>query len=167
MCYYILKANGKVLCRSTVQPLLKDEWLSEVEKQQRLDFEKSISKIYSDFDESLIHEAENDEMEEPLFSSDVDNAPDEPTDTVAGPDEFAGAEIYLPHYDRHEIAKVLGRKQNLDGNFVGRKHCIPLLDSHTFVVEFPDGDQQEVAYNVIAEHLFSQVDSDGNQYRLF
>ena len=36
-----------------------------------------------------------------------------------------------------------------------------------FVIEFPDGDQKDIAYNIIAEHLYSQTDSEGNQYRLF
>ena len=35
------------------------------------------------------------------------------------------------------------------------------------MVQFPDGDKKDVAYNVLAEHLYSQVDEDGNQYRLF
>ena len=66
-----------------------------------------------------------------------------------------------------EIAKVIGRKRNHDGNFVGRKHKNPILDSRIFIVEFPDGEQREVSYNVLSEHLFSQVDEEGNQYRLF
>jgi hypothetical protein len=77
------------------------------------------------------------------------------------------AQVYLAHGDRFEIAKVIGRKRNAEGLFVGRKHSNPILDSRIFVVEFADGEQKDVAYNVIAEHLFSQIDSEGNQYRLF
>ena len=68
----------------------------------------------------------------------------------------------LPHGDRIEIAKVLGRKRNADGNFLGRAHKNPILDSRVFTVQFPDGDEKDYAYNVLAEQLFEQVDEEGN-----
>jgi len=42
-----------------------------------------------------------------------------------------------------------------------------MLDSRIYVVEFPDGEQQDVSFNTIAEHLFAQVDSEGNLTRIF
>ena len=89
------------------------------------------------------------------------------SDTVSGADPFNGATVYLPHNDRNEIAKILGRKKNPDGSYVGRRHKIPTLDSRIFTVQFPDGSEKDMAYNILAEHLFLQVDSEGNQYRLF
>jgi len=41
------------------------------------------------------------------------------------------------------------------------------LDSRIYIVQFPDGETRDVSYNTLAEHLFSQVDSEGNQYQLF
>jgi hypothetical protein len=62
----------------------------------------------------------------------------------------------------------MGRKRNRKkGLFIGRAHRNPMLDLRVFTVEFPDGDQQDIRYNIIAEYLFSQVDEEGNQYRLF
>ena len=72
MCYYVLKQNGNVLTRSTVRPLLKDEWLNEQEKQLRHDFDQSIATLYSAFDETLIHEPSNNKMVEPIFPDDSD-----------------------------------------------------------------------------------------------
>ena len=67
----------------------------------------------------MVHLAANDEMEEPL-TSDVPVADVNPgNDEVYGPNELTGMEVYLSHGDRTEIAKVLGRKRNADGNFVG------------------------------------------------
>ena len=77
------------------------------------------------------------------------------------------ATIYLPHQDRNEIAKVMDRKKNANGNFVGRKHRIPSLDSRVYTVQFADGEKKDVSYNMLAEHLYSQVDSEGNQYRVY
>ena len=76
-------------------------------------------------------------------------------------------EVYLSHGDSTEIAKVLGRKRNADGNFVGWRHANPILDSRVFVVEFPDGEQKDIGYNILAEHLHSQMDYRGNMYKLF
>jgi hypothetical protein len=98
----------------------------------------------------------------------ADEAPAASKDAVAGPNMLVGAEIFLPHGDRNEIAKIMGRKRNSDGLYVGRANKNPILDSRVFTVQFPDGDESDVlAYNVIAEHMFSQVDEDGNQYQLF
>ncbi len=170
MCYYVLKGNGKILLRSTVCPLLHKEYLDESEKDERAHFDSIVAKMYGDFDETLIQVIPNDEMVDPIFPDDSMDEPSEipvPSDTTSGVDEFSNAEIYLPHGDRNEIAKVLWRKRNLDGNFIGRRHTNPMLDSRVFTVEFPDGEQQDVAFNVLAEHLYSQVDVDGKQYQLF
>jgi hypothetical protein len=86
---------------------------------------------------------------------------------VTGPDPFIGAEVYMPQGDRTEIAKVLGRKRNSEGKYVSRAHKNPILDTRQFTIEFPDGEQQDVSYNILVEHLFSQVNSEGNQYRIF
>ncbi len=109
-------------------------------------------------------------MGEPNFADDKedDDLPDgeqeqlSETQQVAGPDEMQRAQWYLPHGDRTEIAKIVGRKRNADGNFIGCKHSDPMLDSTIYVVEFPDGQQQDVSFNTIAEHLFTQIDSEGN-----
>ena len=50
---------------------------------------------------------------------------------------------------------------------MGRKHSNPILDSRVFVVEFPDGEQKDIGYNILAEHLHSQMDDEGNVYKLF
>ncbi len=114
-------------------------------------------------------------MEEPIYADDKeeDDQPDgvqeqqSETQQVAGPDEMQGAQLYLPHGYRTEIAKIEGRKRNADGNFIGRRHANPMLDSSIYVVEFPDGKQPDVSFNTIAEHLFTQIDSEGNLTRIF
>jgi hypothetical protein len=63
--------------------------------------------------------------------------------------------------------KILGRKRGPDGNYIGRAHANPILNSRQFAIEFPNGEQQDIAYYVLAEHLFSQIDEEGNQYWMF
>ena len=56
----------------------------------------------------------------------------------------------------------MGRKCNSDGLFIGRQHKNSMLDSRVCTVAFSHGDEQDVSYNVLAEHLFSQVNVEGN-----
>jgi Reverse transcriptase (RNA-dependent DNA polymerase) len=186
LTYWILKPNGKIIARSTVRPLLPDEEKSETEKQLQRDFDKSIMDLYGSFDSGEIQIFDIDNVEEGPTNvnikedgdahsndgNDLDahnemHDDDHVTDTVRGPDLFVNAEVFLPHGDRNEIAKVIGRKRDNDGNYIGRKHNNPLLDSRIFTVRFPDGEEKDISYNILAEYLFSQVDSEGNQYRIF
>ena len=103
----------------------------------------------------------------PPFPNDNDDAVDAvDIDPAAGIEEFMHAEIYMPQGTQNEIAKVIGRKRNLDNNHTGHRHQNPICDSQLFTMEFPDGEQQDVAYNILVKHLYSQVDEEGNQYRL-
>lgn len=77
-------------------------------------------------------------------------------DLTSGPNQLIGAEIFLPHGDRNEIARVMERKRNSNGLFIGRAHRNPILDSRVFTVEFPDGDQMDIGYNVIAANTYSR-----------
>jgi Reverse transcriptase (RNA-dependent DNA polymerase) len=179
MNYWILKSNGYVIARSTVRPLTTEEQRSEEEETAKKDFMIRLTNIVGEFDPDLIHTSEygvNDDMDDPIPITEEDDDNSQPNvteldlikdDIAQGPEPLMNAEVYLPHGDRYEIARVIGRKRKLDGLFVGRKHQNPILDSRVFVVEFPNGDQKDIAYNLLAEHLFSQVDSEGNQYRLF
>ncbi len=88
--------------------------------------------MHGDFDETLIQAIPNDEMVDPIFPDDSMDEPPEipaPSDTISGVDEFSNAEIHLPHGDRDKIAKELGRKRNLDCNFICCHHTNPMLDS--------------------------------------
>lgn len=193
LTYWIMKDNGQIIARSTVRPLNDNEMNDEDEKERRKSFRIMLRNVYgsplSDEDQpeaiSLLEgpeeskvtneeEASQQEGSAPTMN-DTEEEEDntkrrrhhEANQAVSGADPFNGAEIILPHGDRNEIARVLGRKRDNEGNYVGRAHKNPILDSRVFTVRFPDGDEKDLLYNVIAEHLFSQVDSEGNQYRLF
>mmetsp|Transcript_2147 Transcript_2147/g.3294 ORF Transcript_2147/g.3294 Transcript_2147/m.3294 type:complete len:1178 (+) Transcript_2147:1032-4565(+) len=173
LCYYILKDNGQVIARSSVRPLTPDELTNPDEIQDRENFTKQINPLLGDFDETLILDVPNDEPEEPLILDD-DQQPEAATPAVSsdtpervGLDPLIQASIILPRGDRSELGRVLDRKRNAEGLYVGRKHKMPALDSRVYVVEFQDGEKVDISYNTIAEHLYSQVDSEGNQYQNF
>jgi len=148
-----------------VTPLTDEELKDENEANRHDEFTKQVTKFIDQFDESLIHSIEREEMAEPIFDNPDDDEEDNATpnhEPTPGLDEFKKAEIYLLRGDRTEIARVIGRKRNRDGNYIGRKHANPFLDSRVFIVEFSDGEQRDVGFNILAEHLFSQVDEEGN-----
>ena len=61
---------------------------------------------------------------------------------------------------------MTGRKRGTDGNPLGTANANPILDSREYEVKLPDGSTETFAANVIAESLYSQVDSDGREFVL-
>jgi hypothetical protein len=56
--------------------------------------------------------------------------------------------------------------RGLDGEPIGCAHANPLFDTREYEVEFTDGTNEEYQANVIAENMFAQIHSEGNQYLL-
>lgn len=81
-------------------------------------------------------------------------------------DKFMSAELILPKGDYQYVAHVIGRKQDSEGQPIGRYNKNPILDTTVHEVEFPDGSIYEYAANVLAESLYTQVDQDGNRWLL-
>jgi hypothetical protein len=81
-------------------------------------------------------------------------------------DQYISAEVLLPKGDILLPAKVIGRKHDRDGNPLGIGHSNPLLDTRIYEVQFPDGHTEEFTANTIAENIYSQVDTEGNQFLL-
>ena len=54
--------------------------------------------------------------------------------------------------------------KDADGNPIGKYDPNPILDTHAYGVQFPDGSLKSFNMNVIAENLYSQVDAEGNEY---
>ena len=62
--------------------------------------------------------------------------------------------------------KVKNRKRDSDGKPLGREHSNPILDTRKYEVEFPGGELAEYSANIIAKNMWSQCDTEGNQYLL-
>eukprot|EP00957_Ditylum_brightwellii_P047236 3587953-Ditylum_brightwellii.AAC.1 len=61
-------------------------------------------------------------------------------------DQYANAEVLLPHEGKHDP--------------------YPILDTRVYDVEFPNVSEVSYAENVIAENMFVMCDPEGNQYLL-
>ena len=63
-------------------------------------------------------------------------------------------------------SRVVDRTKNQYGKVNGDHKPDPILDTRIYNVMFPDGSIQKYAANIIAEHMYSQVDEDGHRYQL-
>jgi len=171
----VLKANGKVVYRSTVRGLTPDEMADETMTKERSKFDESVEKLLGDSFkyEDFSNDPELESLGTPSFEPYEDDegrpvrTPED--DDEADPDtydQYVGAEVVLPIGDKMMNAKVRGRKRQSDGTLRGKAHSNPILDTRTYEVEFADGQRTELAANVIAENMFAQCDSEGNQYLL-
>ena len=171
----VLKSNGQTIYRSTVRALTDDEMSDEDMKRQRQVFDSNVrsflgaaitpKEMASDPD---MVDANTPSFE--LYEDDDDGTQDHiPDIDDADPDtydQYVGAEVELSQGDRVMTGKVKRRKLNPDGSVHGRANSNPILDSRTYDVEFPDGQTVEYSANVIAQNMYSQCDTEGNQYLL-
>jgi hypothetical protein len=137
-------------------------------------FNDKVKEHIGEFDSTTILQTEPEEPEETLFVSLPDGSgppvdEEEDGEDTESPffDPLVRAEVILPHKDGNMMAKVVGCKQDLNGNLVGRKHKIPILDSRVYEVKLRDRERQHILFNIMAEHLLSQIDEDGCQYQIF
>ena len=91
----------------------------------------------------------------------------EPLPELADADDFdlnryLSAKVKLPR-DGHTFAtgRVIRRARDSEGQLIGKESHNPLLDSSLYEVEFEDGSIERYHANIIAEHIYSQIDEDG------
>ncbi|MCK7580946.1 MAG: hypothetical protein MZV65_38600 [Chromatiales bacterium] len=65
-----------------------------------------------------------------------------------------------------ERGRVVKRSWGLDNKPIGHAHANPMFDTQEYEIEFTDGTHEKYQANVIAENMYAQVDSKGNQFLL-
>jgi hypothetical protein len=172
MCFYILVKNGEVVSRSSVQHVTKLEMMQDDIRQKMEAYKSKIQGRLQDKGFKCRHELENaffiddeddDEVAEQEDPAGIDKAD---TYTPEGYDEFIGAQVMVPCGDGRIQGTITKQAKDNDGNPIGRRHNNYYLDTRQYEVELSDGTTEEYHANVIAENLFSQVDSEGHQYVL-
>ena len=163
----ILKDTGWVTNRSTFRALTQDEWDDPKEKEARAAFDAKIATTFGDKSKPEDFGVEFDTAETQLYEDDEQDSMGTP-DREEIPDNFydqyVNAEVLLPKGDRMMTGKVKRRKLDEMGNPMGHRHSNPILDTRTYLVEFPDGAEMEYTANTIAENMYAQCDIDGNQW---
>jgi hypothetical protein len=64
-------------------------------------------------------------------------------------------------------AKIIGKKQDNNGNLIGKYDHNPTLNTQIYLADFPDGHIMEVSANSIIEAIYSNKDEDGTEHTMF
>ena len=180
MAQYVLQQNGTVVPRRSVRKLTVSELRSEAEKQMRNQFDLAIRNKLGDslhVKNEYKDPDETSDISEFIDEVDADEPPqiveEDPVDINGTPiyeqpfnDMLLQAELLLPQGEEMKPAKVKQRSRDERGNVTGTYNENPLLNSIIYDVEFPDGQIKEYAANVIAQNMYSQVDSEGRTFQV-
>ena len=165
MSQWVVVRSGDVVPFATIRPLTDVEMRCPVEQRKRSEFDQAVRLRHGDSinlvegDEDVQDNEIGETMD--LYEDDEEaprNIPDADDNVY---DNYVSAELQLANGDRMERAKVLRRHRNADGSLIGTRDDNPVLDTRVYDVEFLDGSIKQYAANVIAENMYSQIDSDG------
>ena len=81
-------------------------------------------------------------------------------------DHYIGVEILLPRGDQMARGHVVASSRDAEGNVMGRSHTNPILDTRMYQIEFAGVKVRELTANVIAESMYAQCNTEGNEYLL-
>jgi hypothetical protein len=116
------------------------------------------------------HEYENafyiDNEEGDMEPEEPTNLPDIDKYTPEAFDEYIGAQMMVNQGNERIQGRICKQARTDEGNPISRRNNNPFLDTRKYEVELLDGTIEEYYANIIAENLFSQVDSEGRQYIL-
>jgi len=181
----ILTSKATQVNRTSVFRVKAEEAMSEQFQKLSADFEASLKerlkKGYKPLEDSgeLFDGSDAWDVhweKSPTYDPDEDDGePQDPDETKKPmPDLEEADEIQHEAYDRYITARVcvpkggdmsygtvMNRKRRSDGDLMGRSNANPILDTSIYEVEFDDGSTEAYSANIIAEHIYSQVDGEG------
>jgi hypothetical protein len=170
--FWILGKSCKPLVRSTV-------WSVTVEEKQTLEVQSLSEELHASVkskigdnrtdDDEVNQELEDifPEPDEDLYFEDDTEEEEKTADRRSEADEYTpeafdnylNTEVMLPRGGENVKATIIKRSKNADGIPTGTASSNPILYTRDYVARFQDGAEQAYAANLIAENLYSQVDS--------
>ena len=177
MSYYVLTQTCQVVSRTSVQRITNLERQVDANKKWFIEYDTKIKTRLKDNnfqvdgnkpnpeDWAEFMEHDPDFMEE--FNRVIDNeeipeADEEFTPEVLD-DTYMNMEVTVPRQDDGpSFARVTKRLRDANGLPIGTANDNPILDTHMYEVEYPDGHKASLSANAIAQNMFAQVDEEGN-----
>ena len=71
-------------------------------------------------------------------------------------DNYVGAQVNLPREGSMMSGTVKWRVLSLDDQVIGQANDNPILDTRSYMVEFPDGYESAYAANLIAQNMYTE-----------
>ena len=178
LCYHILKFNGKVESRTTVQHVTQDDYALPGAKECIQRFDDNLIECLKDDNftlsegedpiygvEDVIDSIEDNNNIDFLEENDLnmnraiecDDYSDEAYDALLT------AELQLPNNNADGFMRgtVIKRAKNNIGQPIGTQYADANLDTRMYVVCMVDGHEKELQHNLIATNMFTQTDSEG------
>jgi hypothetical protein len=192
LCYWLITEAGKIIAKTSVEHVIRDDYLDPERKKAIDHFNASLERNLDDENFEIEGDGEYDSFHA-LLDTDVDDDYYEnfgiqrdpeliPTDEEYGDmlvderpeaddeqaiDNYLNTELMMDLGTGNErFGRVVKRARGIDGEPVGRAHSNPLFDTREYHVEFTDGTQEKYAANIIAENMYAQVDDEGRQYMI-
>ena len=180
MAFNVLTEKGRVIVRKDVWAIPDDDMKNPTIRQQLEVYDGLIKTLLVDTSPSSDEDTANvspdppddffgEDESESLFPAALDSdtpLPDADDYTPEELDEYLTAEVMLPHGGDQARAKIIGRSKDEHGRPIGKRDPNPILDTRFYDVLYPDGSTESLAANLIAENLYSQVDTEGNSYAI-
>ncbi|CAJ1935462.1 unnamed protein product [Cylindrotheca closterium] len=188
LCFACATSCGKVLQRSSVIPLSREERDSTDIKDLKKRFTKDLHNCLKNSDPIKI-----DDLQDPSGAYEADEKYIRPLHTNANTPHFERYEddemlqheelfeeapseeddqVELDKYVCVKIRKnengidkfgvVCGRKRRADGLMVGSYHEKPVLDTSIYEIKWHDGETESYRANKVIEAMMMNVDDDGN-----
>ena len=182
--------DGKVVCSSTVIPILPESLATHEMKERMSLHSKSVASLIGNFSQSTLDKTDirNDNAFTNLFESDsldhdliepqevndlgnptIRPDVDAPTNDATFKEQnnaLVGLKVPIVRGGEVLEATVCKRKRVPDGSLLGIANANPMFDSRLYEVEFPDGSYQDYATNTLLENLFSHVDEEGMHHAI-
>ncbi|HSN67533.1 MAG TPA: reverse transcriptase domain-containing protein [Fusibacter sp.] len=171
MCYWVLLENGKIVSRSTVQHVTKDDASSEAIKSKMLEFEAKIKeKLEEGASAQPVKGSRDDfyleDIEVPgdMVEQEPDEPPEDPTPDTC--DDNIGAKVKVPVGGEMKSGTVVDRVKDVEGIPIGRFNSNPTKDTRVYEVNFDDGTKEKLSANVIAESICARSLDNGDLHDL-
>jgi hypothetical protein len=166
----ILKSNGQVVYRSTLQHLTNLEHCCPVHIANRKSFNDSIAEQLSpaaqDSDFLVVDLTSKYDLFGDIGDADPDPDHADLTVTPEVSNNYIGVDLLFPKGGTMTKRHVTAGKRDANGNPKRRANPNPILDTCEYTVIFDDGDVTDLTANLIAESMYAQCDPNGNQYVL-
>lgn len=194
LAYHVLTNKGKVIIRSTVNPIAENEIADEDVKRRMKDYTETMESYIGNYASATAkHFTEDVDAATPyntLFGNhidieediefqeldenghiverfNIDDLPKHDNPLKESDDKYIGMKVPLRHHSGElREGTIVSRKRNADGSLVGTEHSNPIVDTRVYEVEFPDGSIDEFATNLIVENLYSHIDDEGNSHSI-
>ena len=81
-------------------------------------------------------------------------------------DQYIVDEVVLPDRKGEKLIGKFRKRVKYDYSITGKVNYNPMHDKFLYEVEYPDGTTKQLADNIIAGNIMSQVDSEGHHYQV-